>query len=116
MVCKASWEHSSKQGFLHRQGTHAYFPEPREALPGHARDNALPLLTLYVPSAGTSEGWWKEADGKLDRSSWELPGIKRMPAYVLNTLPCILGAIKLAMGTRQGYEEQKHTYASAGKC
>ena len=69
----------------------------------------------HVPTAGrgphTQQGLlkagWKEADEKLGRNSWELPGTKQMPTYVPNTLLCILGAIKLARETWQGYEEQK---------
>lgn len=109
-VCRASWEHVSKQTVCmpHPQLP----PGPQGEVAG---DHALPLLTLHVPTAGrgphTQQGLlkagWNEADEKLGRNSWEFSGTKRMPTYVPNTLLCILGAIKLATETWQGYEEQR---------
>lgn len=58
-------------------------------------------------SAGTPEGW-------LERGRWGnwagTPGNYQGQSeclYVPNTLLCILGPIKLAVETWQGYEEQR---------
>lgn len=76
---------------------------PGRASRGHtAGDCALP------PGPSLRRGFRRpEADGTLDRNSWELPGTKGTATCVPNALLHVLGTINLAVGTRWGHEEQR---------